>query len=102
MEKDNIDFKVKAKLVNVKRTKYLDWRYLTNNIPFIMRLVDDVRSRDIIAEQEERKNRPRSNEFFGSIIDGIGLLGKNLKAKNIMMVIKLVLMMLLNYASIIL
>lgn len=81
MEKDNIDFKVKAKLISVKRTKYLDWRYLTNNIPLIMRLVDDARSRDAIAEQEKRKNRHRSSGFFDSIINGIELLGKKPKSE---------------------
>ena len=81
MEKDNIDiFKLKAKLVSVKRIKYLDWRYFTNNISLIMRLVDDAKARDIAAEKEERKNRTHSSGLFSSIINGIELLGKKPKS----------------------
>lgn len=81
MEKDNIDFKVKAKLVSVKRAKYIDYRYLTNNFSLITRLEDDARLRECITEQEERKNRPSSSGFFSSIIDGIALLGKKPKSE---------------------
>lgn len=82
MEKDNIDiFKLKAKLVAVKRIKYIDWRYFTNNISLIMRLVDNAKARDIAAEQEERKNRIHSFGLFSSIINGIELLGKKPKSE---------------------
>lgn len=82
MEKDNIDiFKTKAKIISVKRIKYLDWRYLTNNIILIMRLVDNAKARDIAVEQEERKNRIRSSGLFSSIFNAIELLGKKPKSE---------------------
>ena len=82
MEKDNIYiFKIKAKLVSVKRIKYIDWRYLTNNISLIMRLVDNAKARNIAVEQEERKNKTHSSGLFSSIFNGIGLLGKKPKSE---------------------
>lgn len=82
MEKNNIDvFKLKPKIVSVKRIKYLDWRYFTNNISLIMRLVDNAKLKDVAAEQEERKNRIHSFGLFSSIINGIELLGKKPKSK---------------------
>lgn len=80
LEKDKI-ISCNAKLVNVKRTKYIDYRYLTNSFSLIARLEDDAKSREYITEQEERKNRPRSSGFFGSIIDGIALLNKKPKSE---------------------
>lgn len=82
MEKDNIDiFKLKTKIISIKRIKYIDLRYLTNNISLVMRLVDNAKARDIAAEKEERKNRTHSSGLFSSIINGIELLGKKPKSK---------------------
>lgn len=80
LEKDKI-ISCNTKLVDVKRTKYFDWRYLINNYSLISRLVDDAKSRERITEQEERKNRHHSSGFFNSIINGIELLGKKPKSE---------------------
>lgn len=66
MDFDNIINKV-AKIVEVKRTKYFSWRYLTNTIILSQKLTDDARARENENERKEIENRKRTPGFFWRI-----------------------------------
>ena len=80
MNLDNIIYKV-AKIVEVKRTKYFSWRYLTNTIMLAQKLTDDARARENENERREIENRKPTPGIFGGFLDGLDLLSKKRKSE---------------------
>lgn len=78
MDFDNIINKV-AKIVEVKRTKYFSWRYLTNAIFLSQKLTDDARARE--NERKEIENKKPTPGFLGGFIDGLTALSKRRKSE---------------------
>lgn len=75
------DFTFKAaKIVPIKRTKYFSWRYLSNSIMLVQKLLEDAKERERENERKERENRKPSRGLFGSFFDGLSLLGKKPKS----------------------
>lgn len=82
MEKDNIDIiNLKAKIIEIKRTKYFSWRYLTNTIMLAQKLTDEARFKERENERKEIENRKRTPGIFGGFIDGLALLSKKSKSE---------------------
>lgn len=79
MDFDNIINKV-AKIVEVKRTKYFSWRYLTNTIFLSQKLTDDARARENKNERKEIENRSTPG-LFGGFIDVLTKLSKRRKSE---------------------
>lgn len=70
-----------AKVVEVKRTKYFSWRYLSNTIFLSQKLTDDARARENENERKEIENRKRTPGLFGGFIDALSELGKRRKSE---------------------
>lgn len=70
-----------AKIVEVKRTKYFSWRYLSNTIFLSQKLTDDARARENENERKEIENRKRTPGLFGGFIDALSELGKRRKSE---------------------
>lgn len=80
MNLDNIITKT-AKVVEVKRTKYFSWRYLSNTIFLSQKLTDDARARENENERKEIENRKRTPGLFGEFIDALSKLNKRRKSE---------------------
>lgn len=80
MNLDDIIIKT-AKIIEVKRTKYFSWRYLSNVIFLSQKLTDDARARENENERKEIENRKRTPGFFGGFIDALTELGKRRKSE---------------------
>lgn len=70
-----------AKIVEVKRTKYFSWRYLSNTIFLSQKLTDEARARENENERKEIENRKRTPGLFGGFIDALSELGKRRKSE---------------------
>lgn len=70
-----------VKIVEVKRTKYFSWRYLSNTIFLSQKLTDDARTRENENERKEIENRKRTPGLFGGFIDALSKLGKRHKSE---------------------
>lgn len=80
MNLDDIIIKT-AKIIEVKRTKYFSWRYLSNAIFLSQKLTDDARARENENERKEIENRKRTPGLFGGFIDALTELGKRRKSE---------------------
>lgn len=80
MDLDDIITKT-AKVVEVKRTKYFSWRYLSNTIFLSQKLTDDARAKENENERKEIENRKRTPGLFGGFIDALSELGKRRKSE---------------------
>lgn len=80
MNLDDIIIKT-AKIIEVKRTKYFSWRYLSNAIFLSQKLTDDARARENENERKEIENRKRTPGLFGGFIDVLTELGKRRKSE---------------------